>query len=187
MDEKMDEQKERDPVPFVISLFAITLAAAALFVSFVGICTKNAGDNRNAIRDNEEIRKSVKEEIEKLLNLSPRRTGMPLTTKSGNESFVITSLRALSSVQEQYRTRFATYGSLANLSALSYIDSVFGSGNKNGYYFRMTAYADTWNCTAVPITVGTTGDRGFRIDQSGVIRFTSDGSAPTASSSPRDD
>jgi len=104
--------------------------------------------------------------------------------KSGHEASVIASLRTLSSVQEQYRSRFSTYGSLANLSAASYIDSVLGSGNKNGYTFVMTAAVDTWACTAVPTTIGTTGDRGFRIDNSGVIRFSADGSAPTASASP---
>ena len=37
---------------------------------------------------------------------------------------------------------------------------------------------------ATPVTVGTTGQRGFFVDPSGVIRFTTDGSAPTNQSTP---
>ena len=62
--------------------------------------------------------------------------------KRGHEASVIASIRTLSSVQEQYRSRFQTYGSLANLSASSYIDSVLGSGNKSGYNFTITASVD---------------------------------------------
>jgi hypothetical protein len=36
----------------------------------------------------------------------------------------------------------------------------------------------------LPITVGTTGQRGFFCHASGVIRFTTDGTAPTAAGSP---
>jgi hypothetical protein len=36
----------------------------------------------------------------------------------------------------------------------------------------------------VPNAVGTTGNRGFFIDSSGVIRYTTDGSAPTVASTP---
>ncbi|MHC4660511.1 MAG: hypothetical protein ACYS8W_02360 [Planctomycetota bacterium] len=46
----------------------------------------------------------------------------------------------------------------------------------------MKAAVNSWQCSAVPIKPGTTGDRGFIVDQTGVIRFTSDGAAPTTSS-----
>jgi type IV pilus assembly protein PilA len=42
-----------------------------------------------------------------------------------------------------------------------------------------------WNnftITAVPVNVGSTGQRGFYVDESGVIRLTTDGSAPTNAS-----
>ena len=106
--------------------------------------------------------------------------------KSGNEASAISSLRTLSTVNEQYRTRFGDYSN--NLGALqteAYIDSVLGAGSKAGYDFTYTGGSDTWNCVAVPTPpVGTTGDRGFRVDESGVIRFSTDGSAPTTASSP---
>ena len=107
--------------------------------------------------------------------------------KSGHEAAIIASLRTLSSTQEQYHSRFGSYGSLANLLAEAYIDPVLGSGTKSGYTIAMvSATVDVWSATAVPTTIGTTGDRGFFVDNSGVLRFTPDGTAPTASSSALD-
>ncbi len=42
-----------------------------------------------------------------------------------------------------------------------------------------TVYTD-FSCDAIPDDPGRTGIRGFFVDASGVIRFTTDGSAPTA-------
>jgi hypothetical protein len=38
--------------------------------------------------------------------------------------------------------------------------------------------------TAVPMGIGSTGNRGFYSDQSGVIRYSLDGTVPTTASSP---
>jgi len=85
-------------------------------------------------------------------------------------------------VNEQYRTRFQTYSSsLANLNAAGYIDSVLSSGTKSGYSFTYTGGTSTWNVSTVPTTAGTTGDRGFFVDESGVIRFAATGAATSAS------
>ena len=43
--------------------------------------------------------------------------------------------------------------------------------------------ANDFNANAVPVTIGSTGQRGFFVDSSGVIRFTTDGSVPTTASS----
>ena len=104
--------------------------------------------------------------------------------KSGHEAAVIASLRTLSSTEEQYNTRFGAYGSLADMLAEEYIDPVLGSGDKSGYLFTLTPDPanESWNCVAVPKNPGTTGDRGFYVDQSGVIRFTADGSPPDTGS-----
>jgi type IV pilus assembly protein PilA len=84
------------------------------------------------------------------------------------------------------------------------IDSLLangGSGNtstKGGYtynYIPGTALSTaasgcptpgllSFTIDAEPVSVGTTGQRGFFVDPSGVIRFTTDGSAPTVASPP---
>ena len=94
--------------------------------------------------------------------------------KAGNEASAISSLRTLTTVNEQYRTRFQEYsGSLANLSASNYIDSVLGLGTKSGYEFDYDGDTNTWTCSGDPETPETTGDRYFFVDQTGVIRFSS--------------
>jgi prepilin-type N-terminal cleavage/methylation domain-containing protein len=104
--------------------------------------------------------------------------------KSGNEASAISSLRTLSTVNQQYRTRFQSYaGNLADLSAASHVDDVLGSGTKSGYIFTYTGTADSFNVSAVPALVGTDGNRGFFADESGVIRFDPTGAAATSASS----
>ncbi len=103
---------------------------------------------------------------------------------AANEAAAIGALRTLSSAQENYRNNSGTnlYGTLAQLSGATppYIDSALGSGVSRGYTIAIvgTPTANAWSATAVPNAVGTTGNRGFFIDESGVIRFTTDGSPP---------
>ena len=105
---------------------------------------------------------------------------------SGNEASAISSLRTLSTVQEQYRTRFQAYaGALTDLGPPNnYIDGVLSGGTKSGYKFgpSLNATGNTlWSTNADPATPGTTGERGFFVDQSGVIRFVTSGAATAAS------
>jgi type IV pilus assembly protein PilA len=65
------------------------------------------------------------------------------------------------------------------------------AGNKSGYTFTATgaivgggAVNNTFIATAVPQGIGTTGQRGFFSNESGVIRYTLNGAAPTVASSP---
>ena len=108
---------------------------------------------------------------------------------AANEAAAIGALRTLSSAQENYRNNGGTnlYGTLAQLSGATppYIDSALGGGTSRGYTIAIvgTPDGDSWSATAVPSTVGTTGNRGFFIDESGVIRYTTDGSAPDATDS----
>jgi prepilin-type N-terminal cleavage/methylation domain-containing protein len=115
---------------------------------------------------------------------------------SANEASAISSMRTITTVNHTYNS---TYGvgfapSLAALgppagggapsaAAADLIDSNFASGTKSGYTFTYTPappaggiiYAYTLN--ADPITPGTTGQRYFFTDQSGVIRFSTTGKA----------
>jgi type IV pilus assembly protein PilA len=70
------------------------------------------------------------------------------------------------------------------------IDYVLASGNKSGYKFQAVGanvgggtILNTFTSQAVPQGIGSTGQRGFGSDQSGVIRYTLDGSVPAANSS----
>jgi len=103
--------------------------------------------------------------------------------KAGNEASAISSLRTITTVNEQYRTRFQAYANaLASLQTEGYIDNVLGGGAKSGYTFTYASGgANVWSCNADPQTQGTTGDRHFFCDQSGVIRFDAAAAASAAS------
>ncbi len=102
--------------------------------------------------------------------------------KAGNEASAISSMRTLTTVNEQYRTRFGVYSAnMGALQASGYIDSVLGNGTKSGFSFAYNSGANTWDVTSVPTVVGTTGDRSFFVNQSGVIRGEAGGGASSAS------
>jgi type IV pilus assembly protein PilA len=103
--------------------------------------------------------------------------------KAGNEASAISSLRTITTVDEQYRTRFGSYpDSLDRLFTQGYIDKVLGSKQKSGYTFTFTSTdKNLWSCNADPTDAGKTGDRGFFADQSGVIRFELTGAASSVS------
>ncbi len=56
-------------------------------------------------------------------------------------------------------------------SGLILIDSVLGSGTKNGYAFSTSGDADTFTVNARPLTYGSTGTRSFFADETGYNRF----------------
>jgi hypothetical protein len=97
----------------------------------------------------------------------------------------------------------ATTPSCENALLLDAVLSSRGAGNtsqRSGYIFTyvpgqpLAAASRSGNCSvpgvegysviALPVTVDTTGMRGFYIDQSGVIRYSSDGSPPNQNSPP---
>ena len=117
---------------------------------------------------------------------------------AANEASAVASLRTLNTSIVAYSTTYNTDPSLlANLgpsttassTAADLVDNLLGTDPavKSGYSI---AYAPV---VAVPVTQYTmiatpvsssTGQRKFFTDQSGVIRQTTDGTAPTASSTP---
>ena len=87
------------------------------------------------------------------------------------------------------------YGTLEQLAdpaedVAPFIDPVLGSGARHGYSFEVDITIGDANnppgyqCFAVPITPGRSGYRQFFADESGVIRFTADGSAVSSDSMP---
>jgi hypothetical protein len=81
------------------------------------------------------------------------------------------------------------YGDLGELSAMvpPFLDQVLGAGQKQGYQFIAapvdTDGSPTFSATANPLAMGSSGTRGFFVDESGVIRF-EQGAPATAASLP---
>lgn len=101
--------------------------------------------------------------------------------KAANESSAIASLRTIVSAQETFRSRQPTPTYATNLAGLAgYIDPVLQGGTKSGYGFAI-AGADANNYTATAtVPTGGGGDRGFFVDQTGVIRASVNGAATVA-------
>ena len=103
---------------------------------------------------------------------------------SGNESAAISSLRTIVTAQVAYNITSGTgnYSSdLATLSNATLIDSVLGTGIKEGYVYTCTGNEDFFVVTAAPQVPEQTGRRYFFADQSGVIRYSTDGPATVSS------
>ena len=72
---------------------------------------------------------------------------------------------------------------LAELSAENFADEVLGSGQKDGYDISAAANGSIgFSVLATPTVPGTTGERAFYGDETGVIRYTVDGTAPDSTS-----
>jgi len=119
---------------------------------------------------------------------------------AANESSAVGSIRTINTGEVTYAAGCPNIGYSATLQELNtgatcaagtnIIDNVLATGAKSGYNFAYNAGApdasgvvSTYTLTAVPTTVGTTGQRGFFSDQTGVIRYSLSGSAPTVASS----
>ncbi len=103
---------------------------------------------------------------------------------AANEASAISSMR---NIVTSHITFSATVGAgqyaadLAALQTASLIDSVLGSGTKDGYSFASSGGAIAFTITAEPLTAGSTGTRYFFSDESGVIRYNTGGSADNSS------
>ena len=119
---------------------------------------------------------------------------------AANESSAVGSLRTLNTAEVTYSSGCPNVGFSASLAELQsgaacaggtgIIDNVLSTGNKSGYTFAYAVATNgapintTYSFTAVPQKVGVTGQRGFFTDQTGVIRYSLDGTtAPTNGSS----
>jgi len=115
--------------------------------------------------------------------------------KKADETSAIQSVRAIIQAQMQYESSFPTTGYACALSALGgdpktgapsaagaqMLQGDLSSGLKSGYIFAINNCTKKnlngndlitgYQITAVPVTVGQTGDRGFCSDQFGSIKF----------------
>jgi type IV pilus assembly protein PilA len=120
---------------------------------------------------------------------------MQKTIKRANETSAITSLRDLNSMEGQYSSTYPQHGFACALTALGgkagsgaptpeaaqLINDDLASGNKSGYTFTITNCAKTtvnnvdqynsYEITAVPNSVGHSGDRGYCTDENAQIHY----------------
>ncbi len=112
---------------------------------------------------------------------------------AANEASAVGSMRTINTACVTYSTTYGIGfpaalsdlqpGSPATSTAADLIDQVLAGGTKSGYTFSYKAGAavggvvPTYTLNGDPINVGTTGQRHFYTDQSGVIRFNTAASA----------
>ena len=114
---------------------------------------------------------------------------------AANEASAVGSIRTINTVSVEYSTTYGGYptsllalggpaGGTAAATSAELIDAVLAAGTKSGYTFTYTTGATDgagnvvgYTLTGVPTTVGTTGQRQFFTDQSGVIRANAAGVA----------
>src|SRR5579862_5430973 len=112
---------------------------------------------------------------------------------AANEASAVGTLRTLNTSAVTYSTTYGGYpAALSNLGPASsptsatadLVDGPVASGVKSGYSFSWSSAAadssgniDSYGISASPVTVGTTGQRYFYTDQSGVIRANTTGVA----------
>ena len=125
---------------------------------------------------------------------------------SANEAGAAGAMRTISTGEVGFQTAafvdtdgdgVGDYGTLAQLAdpdgggaTPPFIDEVLGGGVKHGYNFTVTITMGSptalpaYTCVAAPSAAGRTGYRQYFVDESGVIRYTADGTTPTATSPP---
>ncbi|HOE66307.1 MAG TPA: prepilin-type N-terminal cleavage/methylation domain-containing protein [Candidatus Hydrogenedentes bacterium] len=125
---------------------------------------------------------------------------------SANEASAAGAIRTISTSESCFQSACffdndadgrGDYGTLAQLAnpdgaglTPPFIDQVLGSGQRQGYVYAIAIVMGTaaanpaFACTATPQTSHLTGYRQYFVDETGVIRFTADGTPATAASRP---
>ncbi len=114
--------------------------------------------------------------------------------KNANQTSAVQSLRAIGSAEVQYNSSYPANGFSCSLAALGgapgtaptpasaqVLDPGLAVGNKSGYTFTVDKCTKVtvnnvdqftgYQVNAVPNSVGRTGDRGYCMDESGIIKF----------------
>ena len=114
---------------------------------------------------------------------------IPLMTRNriaANESSAVAGLKAIAHAEMAFHHSNGEYADLGELSSAEppYIsDSKVAGGEKDGYQFEVLAATNTgFQALASPVTFGKTGVKSYFIDESGVVRFSEDGSQPDGES-----
>ncbi len=111
---------------------------------------------------------------------------------AANEASAVGSMRTINTACVAYSTTYGSFpAGLTNLgpatpatsTSADLIDSVLSAGSKSGYTFTYAATNtnQAYTLVAAPVSPGTTGQRGFFTDQTGVIRADAAGTASVTS------
>jgi type IV pilus assembly protein PilA len=117
-----------------------------------------------------------------------------------NEAAAVVTMQTLNSSAIMYSNSYGGFphtlsnlgpsagGPASSSAAADLIDSALASGVKSGYKFTFTVVAadpagnvNSYAITAVPVTPGSTGQKSYYTDQSGVVRVSNNGSADSSS------
>jgi type IV pilus assembly protein PilA len=123
---------------------------------------------------------------------------------AANEASAVGSIRTINTSEVTYASTYPAIGFSADLASLGgtlavptsaqagLLDPVLAAGTKSGYTFAYNTTGGSgaandpyvaYTIVGTPVSTGQSGQRGFFSDQSGVIRYTTDGSAPTTADS----
>ena len=123
---------------------------------------------------------------------------------AANEASAVGSIRTINTSEVTYASTYPNVGFSADLTSLGgtlavptstqagLLDPVLAAGTKSGYAFTYATTAGAGSATnpyvgytivGLPVSTGQSGQRGFFSDQSGVIRYTLDGTTPNTASS----
>ncbi|MGZ4790065.1 MAG: prepilin-type N-terminal cleavage/methylation domain-containing protein [Terriglobales bacterium] len=113
---------------------------------------------------------------------------------AANEASAVSGIRAITTAEHAYSTAYPEVGYTCSLSSLGppptgqsvastgadILDPVISAGLKSGYTFALTnctgsPQVSSYQSSAVPITVGGSGQRAFCSDSSGIIQYSADG------------
>ena len=114
---------------------------------------------------------------------------------AANEASAVSGIRAITTAEHAYSATYPDVGYACTLAALGppptgqsasstasdILDPVISAGTKSGYTYALSNCTGTpfsnYQSTAVPITVGGSGQRAFCSDSSGIIQYAIDGTA----------
>jgi prepilin-type N-terminal cleavage/methylation domain-containing protein len=122
---------------------------------------------------------------------------------AANEASAVGSIRTINTSAVTYSSTYPSLGYPPTLVSMGpsgagacvavpatacLLDAVLAGGTKSGYAFTWTGDGATpsvgYSILGVPVTVGTSGQRSFFSDQSGVIRYQISGAAATVADPP---
>ena len=112
---------------------------------------------------------------------------------AANEASAVSGIRSITTAEHAYTTAYPDIGYTCTLSsfgppasgqpptstASDILDPVMAGGTKSGYTFALSnctgTPASNYQSSAVPVNIGTTGQRAFCSDGTGIIQFSPDG------------